>query len=325
MVVPNDIGTKPRMVICIDDDIHIEEIDANATSPDSLTMNGKISEHDSIEEPIVIATSLASDDSDDQLSKSNLDEKSDSDADVFPSNDFGKDQPKREPKPWTRNDLERISTHLATCIDTSDGFRDKATRLIPLCADNQLPKGMRTIIHHFSNLSDTAAATKALVDYYLETDDEQRFASIKESKLSMTTNIIGKMLENHGQRLQEGLDELEEMIKNGEERIVLNQKTRNIKKKTSLLNNYAEQQAHAFSKAIESYNPDQDPLPILERFAACNDKKIMTCIDNTLNLAGTSMVLVEDAPKMIEALEHNDTKAIIELQKKMIDNLFDKE
>ena len=114
------------------------------------------------------------------------------------------------------------------------------------------------------------------------------------------------------------------MIKTGEERVVLNQRVRTIKKWTLSLNCHAESQAQAFSAAIESYSLDLGSLPLLKRFAKRNDKKVMTCIDNTLGLARTSVVLVEDAPTMIEVLQNDDTDTMIRLQKKLIDYLIDK-
>ena len=50
----------------------------------------------------------------------------------------------------------------------------------------------------------------------------------------------------------------------------------------------------------------------------------MDCVDVTLAVAGTSMVLVEDAPAMKEALDNNDTDTLIRLQQKLIDYLFER-
>lgn len=323
MDTSNDNGVKPRMVISIDDDIHIEEVVASSPSTASITTNDEESESKPIEGAIHPIPTLVANDADGEESKADLAEEDDFDSIFSILNDRNKMLEESEPEPWTRDDMEQLSNKLTTTIETTDGFRDKVKQLIPLCDDNQLPKGMRTIIRYFSNISDISTATKALIDYYLETNDEPKFATIQEGELKTMIDTISKMLEIYGQELQEALDKLEEMIRKGEERVVLNQQTRPIKNDVSMFSHYAERQAKAFSKAIESYAPDQDPLPLLERFAVRNDKKVMTCIDNTLNLAGTSIVMVEDAPKMIEALENNDTKAIIELQKKMIDNLFD--
>ena len=51
---------------------------------------------------------------------------------------------------------------------------------------------------------------------------------------------------------------------------------------------------------------------------------IVASIDGALDLAETAMVLVEDAPAMLVALDKNDTDTMMRLQKKLIDYHFDK-
>ena len=229
-----------------------------------------------------------------------------------------------EKRPVTREDLESLSETQRSYGEATAQMRDKIQQMIPLCKEGQLPKGMRTLIRMFGEISDVAIATRSLADFYLEAVKEQRYIVFKDSGLkSQANNILGIFKEQESQ-IQEVLAELEEMINNGEERVVLNLRTHTIKGKALFLRMLAEQQAQAYSKAIDSFHPDKGALPLLEKFAEKGDREVMNSIDNTLNLADTSMVLVEDAPEMLVALDHNDTDTIIRLQQKLIDHLFEK-
>ena len=114
------------------------------------------------------------------------------------------------------------------------------------------------------------------------------------------------------------------MIKSGDDRVILNLKIRSIKDQTIKIYGEVERQAVAFSKTIEMFPSENGSLALLNRFTERNDQKLMTSIDNTLNLAGTAMVLVEDVPAMLDALKNNDTDTIVCLQKKLIDYIFEK-
>jgi hypothetical protein len=232
------------------------------------------------------------------------------------------EKPKRKTKPLTREELEKLSNRQKTCEEWAESLLEKMLQLVSLCSNNQLPKGTSLIISHFGHVTDTATATRALADYYLETNED--YQSIKGSGLKSLANLTYNKIQVYDLVLREALDKFENMIKTGEERVVLNQRIRAIKKWTLSLNVHAESQAQAFSVAIESYSPDMGSLPLLKRFAERNDRKVMTGIDNTLGLTGTSMVLVEDSPAMIEAMGNDDTETIIRLQKKLIDYLIDK-
>lgn len=229
---------------------------------------------------------------------------------------------RRKTKPLTREELEELSCRQKICEERAGSFRERMLQLLSLCSDSQLPKGMRIVISHLGHVMDTATATRALADYYLETNED--YQSIKGSGLKSMANLTYSKIQVFDPILQEALDKFEDMIKTGEERVALNQRVRTIKKRTLSLNGHAESQAQAFSVAIKSYSPDLGSLPLLKRFAKRNDKKVMTGIDNTIGLAGTSVVLVEDSPTMIEALQNDDTDTMIRLQKKLIDYLIDK-
>lgn len=232
-------------------------------------------------------------------------------------------KPAPEPEPILRDEWEHLSEQERMCEQTIQTLCEKIHYLVSLCDPFQQPKGIRTVIRHLHGVSDTALATKALVDFYLE-NNAQQLHSIEESKLNRKAINVFRSLQDRKPKLLAGMDELESMIKAGEERVILNLRTRNLKDQTFKLFSEAERQAEAFSKAIEMFPSEDGSLALLKRFAERNDPKEMACIDNTLNLAGTAMVLVADAPAMLEALKNNDTNAIVSLQKKLIDNIFDK-
>lgn len=227
-------------------------------------------------------------------------------------------------KPLTREDLEKISNDQRFSEETTIQLRDRVQQLIPLCSGGQLPKGMRTIIRQLGEISDTSVATRALADFYLEFVEEQRYVVFEESKLKSTASHTVRALQAQEPIIQEVLDELEEMIRKGEDRVILNLRTRVIKENLFKVRKKVKDQAVAYSKAIDGFHPEKGALAMLARFAEKGDKVIMACIDGTLDLAETAMVLVEDAPAMLVALDKNDTDTMMRLQKKLIDYHFDK-
>jgi hypothetical protein len=233
------------------------------------------------------------------------------------------EEPKAEPEPVSRDEWEQLSDQQRRCEEMVEAVREKIRHVVSLCGPNQQPKGIRTILSHLDSAADAAVATKALVDFYLG-NNVQQLRSIEESKLKRMAVNIFRSLQERKPRLLASFDELESMVRAGEERVILNLRTRGIKGQSFKLMSEAERQAKAFSKAIDRFPSEDGSLDLLKRFAERGDQKVMTAIDNTLNLAGTAMVLVADAPAMLVALKNNDTDAMVSLQKKLIDNMFDK-
>lgn len=235
------------------------------------------------------------------------------------------EEPKSVKKPLVREALEKMASQQGECHEIVCNWLDRFKQLLSLCEEKQLPKGIRTILKHWGHVSDTALSTKALVDYLLETNEEKKFCILEESKLKQHAFSTYRMVMSYQADTEVALDKLEERIKQGEERHILNLSTQIIKKKTSHLESHVERQAKAYSETLDAYSPAQGALLMQERFANRGDCVVMDSIDNTLNLAGTDFVLTEDAPTMREALEHNDTDTIVRLQQKLIDHLFEKE
>ena len=227
-------------------------------------------------------------------------------------------------KPLTREDLEKISSDQRCCEETTIQLRDRVQQLISLCSGSQLPKGMRSIIRCLGEVSDTSVATRALADFYLESVEEQRYTVFEESKLKSTAFHTVRTLQAQEPVIQEVLGELEDMIRKGEDRVTLNLWARVVKENLLKVRKKAKDQAIAYSKAIDGFHPEKGALAILERFAEKGDKVIVASIDGALDLAETAMVLVEDAPAMLVALDKNDTDTMMRLQKKLIDYHFDK-
>lgn len=234
------------------------------------------------------------------------------------------EQPKPRKKPVAREDLEQLSSQQASSEEIIVRLRERVQHISSLCSENQYPKGIRTIIRLLDDGAAVAYATKVLVDDMLETNVEENCVIVDDSKLKSMSNMAHRTIKREDADLQKVLDELEGLVKAGEERVVLNLRTRIIKEKTSLIFRFAERLAQAYAVAIESYAPNFETLAVLGRYAQRGDRKVMDCVDVTLAVAGTSMVLVEDAPAMKEALDNNDTDTLIRLQQKLIDYLFER-
>ena len=234
------------------------------------------------------------------------------------------EDPKPQERAFDREEWEKMVTQQRECKEMADCSLERFQQLLSLCAEPQLPKWTNGIISHLGYLSDVSGATMALVEYYLETNEEQKIHTIEESKLKSYAFHTFTMVQSYKTDLKEALDLFEERVNNGEERHLLNLCTRVIKKITDKFSDLTKPQAKAYSKALDAYSPAQGALALLKQFANQGNRDVMDSIDNTLNLAETDMVLTEDAPAMLEALEHNDTETIIRLQQKLIDHLFEK-
>ena len=232
-------------------------------------------------------------------------------------------KPRPPKKPFTREELEKLSADEQGFEGAINQLCDRIRQLIPLCGECQLPKGVHTTIKGLVEVSDTVVATRSLADFYLESVDEQRFVVFKETGLASDAQHAVEFFNRQEAENEKVLDELEDLIKQGEERVVLNLRMRVIKENVLILRRRVKLQAEAYSKAIDLYSPDKGSLVLLERFAEKGDREVMNSIDNTLNLADTGMVLVEDAPAMLVALDRDDTDTIIRLQQKLIDHFFD--
>lgn len=236
--------------------------------------------------------------------------------------DEKEEKPKRVVKPITKDDMEMLLSQQNTCKEIIHRLHEKTQQIIPLCRKSQQPKGIRIIVKKLKAVMDVSIATKALISNYLETKDTIAFHTIEDSGLKRRATNTYRMVLAHDQSMTEGLEVVENMIKNDEDRMTINLRSCIIKEQALTLYDNAKKQATAFCKAIESYPSDNAPLDVLARFAEKKDEEAMKSIDDTLTIAQTAMVLTEDAPRMIEALNRDDTKTIITLQKNLIDNIF---
>jgi len=228
-----------------------------------------------------------------------------------------------ESEPINREEWEKLSEQQGICEETVAVLKDKLVSLASVCDPRQKPKGIATILTHLNGVTSCTAATKALVDYYLEVNAAHALQNVEKCNLKFEANNTYQDLQSRKAILQENLDLLEKMIVEGEERFVLNVRTQTIKEHTLRLSIEAKRQAMAFSNVVGVHPSPDGSLALLKRFAERNDKKEMDSIDYTLNMAETAMVLVEDAPAMLTALKNDDTDAIVCLQKKLIDYIFD--
>lgn len=232
------------------------------------------------------------------------------------------EEPEPEAKPVTKEELELLSSQQAMCAEIAGSLHNKAQQLISLCSEFQQPKGISKVVRFLDDVRCVCVATRILIEHYLEKNQTEAFQTIGDSKLKrMATNSF-RTIQAHEISLKEGMDDVEGLIKGEKDRHTLNLRMRIIAAQVASIHDFAKKQATTFSKAIDSHPSENAALDILKLIAEKEDKEVNTCIDYTLNLVGMSMVMTEDAPNMLEALVHNDTKSIINLQKKLIDYIF---
>lgn len=234
------------------------------------------------------------------------------------------DTRKREFVPLTVEELQRIVKEQHDCDRMVESWRDKMSKLLFIRDNYRKPKSLHLIISYLGNIADVSLSTMSLAGYYLENEEDKSSQLIKDCKLYQTAGDLYKLLQRDSQGMTELLDELEVLMKSDEDRSLLNLKTRFLKQQFSTLNDKVVKQAKAFSQVLFEHPSDMSFLTILEHIAKKNDPKVMSSIDNTLYMVGTNMVLVSDAPSMIEALHNKDMHRIADLQKRLIDNRFDK-
>ena len=228
-------------------------------------------------------------------------------------------------EPLKREEIEELALRQQENAERVSVHFDRFQQMMSLCEAYNYPKSVGAITSHFIHLLNVAMATKALADFFLETDETFRFHILEDSKLMLFSKNTSMMIQTYDSELESALNGLEERIKQGESRHLLNIGTQAVKAVTGYLDGFAERQAKAYSETLDAYSPTQGSLVMLERFAHRGNREVMASIDHTLNLAGTDLVLTEDAPAMLEALERNDTDTIIRLQQKLIDHLFEKQ
>lgn len=234
------------------------------------------------------------------------------------------DTRKREFVPLTVEELQRLVKEQHDCDRMVESWRDKMSKLLFIRDNYRKPKSLHLIMSYLGNIADVSLSTMSLAGYYLENEEDKSSQLIKDCKLYQTAGDLYKLLQRDSQGMTELLDELEVLMKSDEDRSLLNLKTRFLKQQFSTLNDKAVKQAKAFSQVLFEHPSDMGFLTVLEHIAKKNDPKVMSSIDNTLYMVGTNMVLVSDAPSMIEALHNKDMHRIADLQKRLIDNRFDK-
>ena len=221
----------------------------------------------------------------------------------------------------TLEELQLLSIQQKSCEKIANDLHEKAQHIISLCAECQQPKGIRTIVRYLKYAEDVALATRVLFDLYIKENLTEAFQSIGTSKLKSKATNTFRTIQAHEPSLKEGFEVIAEMT-NEEDRQTLNLRTRIIKEQVSSLHNFTKSQASAFSKAIDCFPSENGSLDLLKKISEKEDKKVNASIDETLKLADTIKVMVEDAPLMLQALQRNDTDTIVNLQKKLIDNVF---
>lgn len=234
------------------------------------------------------------------------------------------DTRKREFVPLTVEELQRLVKEQHDCDRMVESWRDKMSKLLFIRDNYRKPKSLHLIMSYLGNIANVSLSTMSLAGYYLENEEDKSSQLIKDCKLYQTAGDLYKLLQRDSQGMTELLDELEVLMKSEEDRSLLNLKTGFLKQQFSTLNDKAVKQAKAFSQVLFEHPSDMSFLTILEHIAEKNDPKVMSSIDNTLYMVGTNMVLVSDAPSMIEALHNKDMHRIADLQKRLIDNRFDK-
>jgi hypothetical protein len=213
----------------------------------------------------------------------------------------------------------KMSAQLSEDIATVGGLRDQAIELLTPQSSIRLPKGLRVIAHNLSDITYVLVATKALVDLFIEIGSEQLFQTIKESKLNITNTNTRRILQVYIPSLQKGLDDIKKMMVDDYDRPSANLRARIVKEQTYVLRSFVEQQAKSFVDTIDLFPIEEGSLQLLCLMAKKGDETITHSIDNTMRIADTPLVLVTDAPSMLEAVRRNDEATICRLQKNMIE------
>jgi len=240
-------------------------------------------------------------------------------------NDEGEEEEEEEEEnvtPLTSSDLETLISQQEEAIELCDKLRNQAKQLSAMCDDDNMPRGLRTVIRNLVNTDSVFVATKLLYETYVQIDVEPLLQTIEKSKLKKWGIIAVRTLKAHEESLTANLKKLENLIDDGEDRAALVLQTRLIKQQTSAIMDNAQKQAEAFSKTLDDFPLENGQLVMLQTFNEGGTRFQKECVDRTLKLSETAMALTADAKEMLQAVQQNNLRVIADLQKKMIEATY---
>lgn len=221
--------------------------------------------------------------------------------------------------PITSSELKALISQQAESIELCQTFLTKAKKIFAKCDEDNLPRGLRTVIRNLVSTHSVFVATKLLYDTYVKIDVEPLLQTIAKSKLKKWGINASRTLNAHAESLSANLKELKNLVKNGEDRATLNLHTRLIKQQTKAFIDNAKMQAEAFSKTLDAFPLGNGQLVMLQLFNENGDSMQVECVDRTLQITETAQSLTTDASEMLQAVQQKNIQTIAALQKKMIE------
>lgn len=236
--------------------------------------------------------------------------------DVF----FDSDEPEQKSEPLATCEVEKVNNQLASGIAAAKELSDTAQRIISEHKEIRLPKGLRTASANLKNIYDVLAASKAIIDIFLEMAVEPLYQLIDDNRLKTTASNTVRTLLAHVPSMTEGLSDVDEMMSEVYDRPNANLRIRIVKGQTHVVMTHAKELAVALSQTIEAFPLENGALKLLCIVEEKGDNDMMQSIDNALQLADAIQVPVADAPAMLEAVKNNDQKAVDAIVRRMLEN-----
>lgn len=227
--------------------------------------------------------------------------------------------------PLTSSELKDLTKQQAESAALCQTFLDLSKYIAAKCDEDNMPRGLRTVIRDLTGTHSVFVATKLLYDTYTQMDVEPLLQTIAKSKLKKMGVNASRTLNAHAESLTANLNQLDDLVDNGEDRATLSLHTRLIRQQTKALADNAQKQAEAFSKTLDAFPLENGQLVMLQLFNENGDSLQIECVDRTMQLSETAQSLTADATEMLQAVQQKDMRVIAALQKKMIETTHNKD
>jgi hypothetical protein len=220
--------------------------------------------------------------------------------------------------PLTADEMKRLQTQLDEGITAITPLHDQTQRMIDDHEDIRLPKGLRTTARHIADTVSVLTATKAIIDIFLELGVESLYQIVDDNGLKTATGNAIITINSHVPTMQEGLDDIEQVLDEGYDRPSTNLRMRIVKGQAQVMQSLASLQAQALAKTIEAIPLENGALRLLCIIEEKGDETVMDSIDRTMEIAGHLQAPVADAPAMLDAVLNDDQETVDEIISHML-------
>ena len=225
-------------------------------------------------------------------------------------------RPPKERRPIGKEEIVRIAESMAAMAEiTSDAAR-QLTEIIDN-VQKRKPKGLRISRRRLDECSDTFLATKTIMAVIAETERQEVFATLEQSKLNTLASPAEQNLKDMKKDIEAHLQEIQTAADtDGSDASTV---ARELKQQVISLHNEARQLAGNLCETTFAFPSRYGQLDLFRTIAQQGYADDMARIDRTMRRTGEVVISVSDAQTMINAIEHQDQRTADAIAHRMID------